>query len=291
MTEEFQIWPTAAPGSEAWDWSTGVMNWQEPGGPPQNRMLRNVVTPTLTLYKPAEGTATGAAIIIAPGGAFHFLMIDKEGGDLARRLASLGLTAFVLNYRVARTPDSDADMPTFVENLFQILPHPGPKEEDAPVGTAETEAARLLAEEDGRQAIRFVRRHAARWGVHPQRIGIAGFSAGGGIAVNAALEHDAESRPDFVGGVYPGYRPVGAIPENPPPLFLAIADDDEAVAPISVTRLYADWHKARGSVELHVFANGAHGFGFERRGENTLANQWTRLFEAWLRAHGHLTRS
>jgi acetyl esterase/lipase len=246
-------------------------------------MARNVVVPTLTLHRP-EGKSNGAAMIVAPGGAFHFLMMDKEGHDLARWLSGKGITAFVLKYRLARTPDEDSEMPSFVEDLVRRLPHPTREEVNPPVGTRETEAARLLAEEDGLQAIRFVRRQAARWSLDPQMVGIGGFSAGGGVAVNAALQRDEKARPNFVAGIYPGYRPLGETPRSLPPLFLAVADDDLAVAPISVIRLYEGWRKAGGAAELHVFADGKHGFGVKREG--VLANQWTGLFDRWLHSCG-----
>ena len=80
---------------------------------------------------------------MAPGGAFHVLSIDNEGYDMARWLTGLGVTAFVLKYRLARTPDDDAELPGFLGDLFNRLPHPGPTEVDPPVGTKETEEARL----------------------------------------------------------------------------------------------------------------------------------------------------
>src|SRR4051794_8794007 len=85
----FAIWPGVAPGSEAWTWHEVIENRN-------GRMARNVVIPTLTMYKPAAGKADGASVIIAPGGAFRFLMVDYEGVDMARWLAERGVTAFVL---------------------------------------------------------------------------------------------------------------------------------------------------------------------------------------------------
>jgi len=114
-----------------------------------------------------------------------------------------------------------------------------------------------------------------------------GFSAGGGIAVNAALEHDPLSRPDFAAGIYPGYRSVAPVPEDAPPLFIAIADDDDAVAPISSARLYEAWHKTVKSVELHIFANGGHGFGMRK--QNLLPDVWIDLFKQWMTANGYIS--
>src|SRR3954447_10817156 len=111
----FAIWPGAAPGSETWDWR------EQLSGQVGNRMVRNVVTPTLTMYKPATGQANGASLIIAPGGAFRFLMVDYEGIDMARWLVERGVTAFVLKYRVMHTPEDDAGMRTYLQNLMKAL--------------------------------------------------------------------------------------------------------------------------------------------------------------------------
>lgn len=283
----FTIWPGAGipPGSEMWSWHEQAM--QPPESSIPNEMVRNVVVPTLTMFKPAADTATGTAIIVVPGGAFHFLMMIHEGYDVARWLTTLGITAFVLKYRVQHTPENDADMPAFLENLGKKLPSVSQTEVDPPMTYSPAEEARLWAEEDGRQAIRFLRQNAADWGGDPNRIGIMGFSAGGGITVNAALEYDSLSRPDFVAGIYPGYRIVTLIPEDAPPLFIVIADDDALVAPISSARLYEAWHKAGQSVELHIFANGGHGFGI--REQTLLSDQWTGLFKHWLAAQGYIS--
>jgi len=251
-------------------------------------MVRNVVIPTLTLFKPSPDAVNGTAIIVAPGGAFHFLMMDHEGYDVAHWLTNLGVTAFVLKYRVQHTPENDADMPGFLEELGQKLPHPDHLEVNPPTSYPPAEAARLWGEEDGRQAIRFLREHAEEFGIDPNRIGIMGFSAGGGIAINAVLEHDSLSRPDFAAGIYPGYRIVTPVPEDAPPLFTAIADDDRAVAPISSSRLYEAWHKAGKPVELHIFANGGHGFGMNK--QDLLSDLWIDLFKNWMNSHGFLDK-
>lgn len=255
---------------------------QAPNVPSSSRMVRNVVIPTLTVFEPSADIANGTAVVVAPGGAFHFLMMDHEGYDVARWLNHLGVTGFVLKYRVQRTPDDDAEMPVFLDKLGEELPHPDQTEVNPPMSHPGAEEARLWGEEDARQAIRFLRQNAADLNIDAKKIGIIGFSAGGGIAVNAALEHDDLSRPDFVAGIYVGYRLVDAVQEDLPPLFLAIADDDKAVAPISSARLYEAWHKADKPFELHVFANGGHGFGMREQG--LLSDLWTQLFKGWLTA-------
>ncbi len=285
----FAIWPGTGvpPGSEEWTWHEQTMQVPMFGSTAPTTMVRNVVIPTVTIFKPAAGTANGTSLIVAPGGAFRFLMMDAEGYDIARWLTQLGVTAFVLRYRVAHMLENDADMLAFMQNLLNILPHQSRTEEAPPVGDEAAEAARTWAEEDGRQAIRFVRQHAKEWGLDPNRIGIAGFSAGGGIVMGTVMQHDAQSKPDFAAGIYPGYTTATPVPADAPPLFVAIADDDMLVAPISAARLYEAWHKAGKPVELHIFARGYHGFGMKK--QNLPTDSWIDLFKNWLAAQDYLS--
>lgn len=274
----YRIYPGngVPPGSEGWTWGEQVMAapWNT-----SRRMVRNVVVPTLTVFKPAK--PNGTSMVIAPGGAFHFLMVDHEGYDLARWATERGITAFVLKYRVMRTPDRDDEMLAFREDLTVRLqasrkasaPHPSPLTEDG----------RLWAIADGRQAMRWVRERAGEFGIDPGRIGLAGFSAGGGLAVGVALEHEAESRPDFVCAVYPPHHLL-QVPNDAAPLFLIISDDDLSVAPETATRLYEAWHAAGKAAELHIFGNGGHGWGMGKGGH--LSDIWITLFDNWLRVRG-----
>jgi hypothetical protein len=101
------------------------------------------------MFAPAAATRNGTAVIVAPGGAFHFLMMNHEGDDVARWLASLGVMAFVLRCRLNRTPESDSEMPAFLGRLFTVLPHPARTDVSPPVANAPTEQARRWAEGDG----------------------------------------------------------------------------------------------------------------------------------------------
>lgn len=277
----WRIWPGNGipPGSETWDWRERVA--QVPWTDVPRLYARNVVVPTVTLHRPAEGRANGTAMVVAPGGAFHFLMLEHEGHAMARWLTGLGITVLVLKYRLLRTPDDDAQMLAFRADLHKRLDKPG-QTDTAPPGREFMRETRKLGEEDGRQAIRFARAHATELGIDPRRIGIAGYSAGGGVAMGAALRHDAPSRPDYAVAIYPAWRAeLLPVPANAPPLFLAVSDDDPQVAPMSTSRLYEAWHAAGASAELHVFANGGHGWGMDRHG--TLPDIWTTLLENWLR--------
>ncbi|HWA43930.1 MAG TPA: alpha/beta hydrolase fold domain-containing protein, partial [Hypericibacter adhaerens] len=267
-------------GSEGWDWREQVA--QVPWLDTPRLYARNVVVPTVTLHRPAAGAANGTATVVAPGGAFHFLMIEHEGHDMARWLTGLGVTVFVLKYRLMRTPDDDAQMLEFRANLHTRLSKPGRTDTAPPVSREFMREAREFGEEDGRQALRFVRAHAGELGIAPDRIGIAGYSAGGGVAMGAALRYDAASRPDYVAAIYPAWRTeLLPVPHDAPPLFLAVSDDDPQVAPMSTSRLYEAWHTSGASAELHVFATGGHGWGMDRHDD--LPDIWTTLLERWLR--------
>lgn len=283
--EVYAIYPgTGVPsGSENWTWQEQTTTAPIDSS---SQMARNIVVPTLTMFEPKNGNPNGTAVIVAPGGAFHFLMMNHEGYDVARHLSEQGITAFVLKYRVAHTTENNEELPEYLNELFADLPQVSQTDVDPPVGFPELEKARLLAEEDGRQAIRFLRTHASDLGIDPNKIGFMGFSAGGGIAVNAALEFDSLSRPNFVGGIYPGYRIVESVPQNLPPLFIAIANDDKLVGPVSSSRLYETWHERNIPVALHIFTNGGHGFGL--RDQNLLSDQWFTLFTNWMTAQGFL---
>ena len=276
----FAIWPGTPPGSESWTWREQSANR---GG---NRMVRNVVTPTLTMYRPAAGKANGSSIVIAPGGAFRFLMVDYEGVDMARSLVEHGITAFVLKYRLIHTPEDEAAMSDYLRDLGKRLAASDTKSESPPPYDDATKAAIAIAEEDGRQAIRYVRQHAAEWSLDPHRMGIAGFSAGGGVVMGPVMQHDAESRPDFAAPIYPAYRTATPVPNDAPPLFIVIADDDKLISPNSSARLYMAWHSAGKSAELHIFRSGDHGFGMKK--QNRPTDQWIALFYTWLESSGFL---
>src|SRR4051794_14911787 len=274
----FAIWPGSAPGSEKWTWH----EQSRQGG--TNRMVRNVVTPTLTMYRPAAGKANGTSVIIAPGGAFRFLMVDYEGVDMARWLVQRGITAFVLRYRLMQTPEDDAEMGRYLVNLTKAFSGRDTTSENPPTYDEPTKAAIAIAEEDGRQAIRYVRQHATEWSLDPHRVGIVGFSAGGAVVMGPVMQHDAASRPDFAAPIYPAYRTATPVPDDAPPLFIVIADDDKLISPNSSARLYMAWHSARKSAELHIFSHGDHGFGMKKN--NRPADRWIDLFYAWLGSSG-----
>lgn len=267
------IWPGTPPGSSDWHWSAqeSVINGE--------MLTRNVTVPTLEVFPPVA-SANGTAVIVAPGGAFHVLAVEFEGTELAAWLADRGVAAFVLRYRLARTPADEPELLAFLADLDRRV-----REVPWEVGTRavlgeQAERAKALAEEDGRQAVRLLRTRAHEWGVDPARIGMVGFSAGAGVTIEAAASPDPDSRPDFAAPLY-GSRPAAAaVPSDAPPLFLAAARDDPAVPPAESVATWTAWQEAGRPAELHIFATGGHGFGVKTQGLGSDA--WLELFQTWM---------
>jgi acetyl esterase/lipase len=260
------VWPRGAPGSE--DWS---QQEQEAMAPPpiSIRVVRNVVRPTLTAFLPDPTVANGTAVIVCPGGAFHFLAIQHEGLDVAHWLNARGIAAFVLRYRLLETPVPDDE---FLQRLHQNL---ADRSRMLDIGG--------LAIADGQQAVRVVRRRAAEWGIAAYRIGIMGFSAGGVVTTGTAAEYDAESRPNFAAPIYSAPCDVPSVPADAPPLFIALAGDDQMAVDASVP-LYTKWQAAKHAAELHIYAKGGHGFGMYTQG--LPSDAWIERFGEWLQAQG-----
>lgn len=239
-------------------------------------VVANVSQPTLAAYLPDASVANGTALVIAPGGGFHFLSINNEGADVAKWCVENGIAAFVLRYRL---------VPTGEDGVMEFFQKAGERkkmdEEMAPFIA--------LAKADGLAAIEYVRSHAADFGVQPDRIGIMGFSAGGTVAGAAAFEYTSPAnRPDFAAPIYPALHVVDAskMPENPMPLFVAVTGDDFFGFQSLCTALYNQWNGARQPIELHIYEQGGHGFGMRKQG--LPSDQWIEAFRAWLDSHGWL---
>ena len=253
--------------------------------------MRYVTNPTLDMYPAPVEKATNTAVIICPGGGYRALAIDHEGTQVAKWLNSLGITAFVLKYRL---PD-DAIM------------------ENKSIGPLQ----------DGQQAIRIVRRHAKEWGIDPDKIGIMGFSAGGHLASSLSTHFNEKvyqpedltsARPDFSLLIYPvismdsgithwGSR-VNLLGGNPspelvnhfsnelqvnsktPPAFMVHSLDDNAV-PVQNSIGYAlSMHKFNIACELHLYQSGGHGYGLGRSANTE--STWPVACRRWLEARGYI---
>jgi len=279
------LWPDSAPGSDGLAFRETVAERSSDPGL-HDRCVTNVLRPSLEIFRPDE--PNGAAAIIAPGGAFQRIVIDKEGRDIAEWLNRLGVTAFVLTYRL---PSEGHDAPA-----------------DVPL-------------QDAQRAIRVVRSRTQEFGIDPNRIGVVGFSAGGHLAGSLAAFHDSEvyppvdeadrlsARPDFAVLVYPAVQPdsirteaLARMPEldlvisnRPlvdgasktwPPTFLLHTTDDTSVSAEGSVRLFLALRSAGVPAELHVFQQGGHGFGI--RLASGPMNQWPTLCGEWLRNLGIL---
>lgn len=263
------LWPKGAPGAPsnpAPEADTTTAKDNLVAGKPLIR-LGNVSVPTLTVYTPRHKN-TGAAVVVFPGGGYHILAIDLEGTEVCDWLNSAGITCVLVKYRV---PDSG----------------PYPKSS--------------AALQDAQRALGMVRAHASEWHIDPQRVGVLGFSAGAHLA--AALSTHFEQRlydpidsadglscrPDFAVIVYPGYlaledknfapnpdiRPTG----QTPPSFIVQAEDDPVHVENAVVYFLA-LKNAKAPAELHIYANGGHGYGLRRTA--LPVTTWPRSVETWL---------
>ena len=263
------LYPGVAPGSEN---ATQKEAWMKAPG---DRVARNVTRPTLTPFLPAKDKATGVGVVVAPGGGFFVLSMDNEGYDVARWLQAHGIAAFVLKYRVNPTPEDLSKMPAFP------APAGGPGAEPPPMPSGERAA---MAIADGQEALRMVRRRAKDWGVDPKRLGMMGFSAGGGTVMGVTLKDDPTARPDFIAPIYGGFSHV-TVPSDAPPMFIARAADDPLMG-TSGFGVVEDWQKAGVPVELHMYEHGGHGFGASTKG--TTSDKWMDEFYLWLKDRGTL---
>lgn len=241
---------------------------------------RNVTVATLTPFLPDPTKATGAAVIVTPGGGFRTLSMENEGWDVARALAAKGVAAFVLKYRLNQTP---REMPAFEQSMREMFS-----------GTART-APRMNPEQaiaglapqiaDARAAFALIRKRAGEWHVDPDRIGMVGFSAGAMLTLATTLAGQ-DAKPAFIGLIY---GPLGAVtvPADAPPAFVALAADDPFFAN-SGFGLIESWKTAKRPVEFHLYEQGGHGFGMYPK--TTTSTGWFEAYASWLRMHGYLDR-
>lgn len=255
------LWPEGAPRSEA--------RKDEPEKIVGDN-VSNIHFPTITAYLPAKAKATGCAVIIAPGGGHRYLVMQKEGYQIAEWLANHGVAGFVLKNRLA---NDDAT----------------PPERSQPY-TVDRDA---LA--DAQRAIRVIRSRAAEWKLDPARIGIIGFSAGGEIALLAGTGGVAarpevadiierqSSRPNFFGLIYPGglRRSDVMLSNTTPPVFLACGHGDNYNIAAPLAEFYLRCKQVGMNAELHIYAGAGHGFGIDG-GNNAAAATWIARFHEWL---------
>jgi len=248
-------------------------------------MLRNVSEPTLSVFRPAK--PNGVGVIVCPGGGWRILTVEHEGIDVAKWLTAHGYTAFLLKYRVHGTPATQTDYDAWEVKLISQIDtaRSGRSAFRAMSDIAPYEifrAAREAAADDGRRAVAIVRERAEKWELDPGKIGMMGFSAGAFLVADVAVDPQAAPLA-FAAPIYGGETQGRSVPENAPPLFTVVAQDD-FVAYRMIESLYSDWTDARRSAELHIYRRGNHGFGMVRQGSPS--DRWINLFHEWLADQG-----
>jgi acetyl esterase/lipase len=252
-------------------------------------IISNVTVPTLTVYAPEKGKANGTSVIICPGGGYWILAASHEGSDVAKEFNKMGVTAFVLKYRI---PNEKAQVDRTIAPL-----------------------------QDAQQAIRTVRKDALKYGINPNRIGIMGFSAGGHLAATASTHYmkpvgenvdDTNVRPDFSILIYPvisfkefGHKGsadqlIGKTPtpdlvelysnetqvtKDTPPVMLVHAGDDMAVPVKNSLSYYEACQKNGVSASLVIYPKGGHGFGMNNK---STKEKWMDNVKNWMEAMGWL---
>jgi endo-1,4-beta-xylanase len=254
---EIRLWPNGAPGSEGQTQKELIVRSKS-----GERSVYQVHKPSITPFLPEKAKATGAAVLVIPGGGHRVLAIEHEGYNVAKKLAEDGIAAFVLKYRLARDTNS----------TYQI-------ERDA------------LA--DTQRALRLIRSRANEWGIDANKLGVMGFSAGGELASMASIRgaggteqsqdplEKQSARPDFQALIYPG-RSQDILPnKQSPPAFLACAYNDRQDIAEGLAEVYLRFKKAGVPAELHIYSSGGHGFGLRETNRKPVA-KWMERFEEWL---------
>jgi acetyl esterase/lipase len=263
--QEILLWPNGAPGPQ--NTNADAVRIAEPTG---DHVYTWVHDPSITAFLPSKHKATGAAVLVIPGGGHREIWIDHEGYHVAQWLGAHGVAAFVLKYRLSMATNS---------------PYTVDRDE-----LGETQ-----------RAIRLVRSRADEWRLNPQRIGVIGFSAGGELAFLAGMSADdgapdatdpidrQSSRPDFQALMYPGNLKRIQITTNTPPSFLVCGANDRPDISEGLPKVYLELKQDKVPVELHIYSGVGHGFGIRPTNTGAVA-QWPELFDAWLKQNGFLKK-
>ena len=262
-SQTIYLWENGAPGFEKLkDNPESAKDW----------WVRDIHNPSIVVYKPAKNIAKATAVLIAPGGGHKNLVFNSEGRDAALFLNKLGITAFVLKYRLARQEGSP----------YSLDIHP---------------------QQDAYRAMRTIRSKAKEFGVDPNKIGIMGFSAGGEVVASVAygagdgdakakdLVDRANGKPNFQILVYPGPLWIPkTIDNNAPPAFMVAAMDDACCAKpiVDLAQLY---HAAKIPAEIHLYAKGDHAFNMGYRTTLKGLHAWPDRLADWLEDSGYIPAS
>lgn len=247
------LWPNGAPGYE---------NRKNEPEIAKDYYVKNIHHPSITVYLPPKEKATGAAVVICPGGGFRLLVYNSEGVNPAKYLNDLGIAAIILKYRLFR--------------------------EDS------TYSLEKEVRQDAYRAMRLVRSHAKEWQIDTGRVGMWGFSAGGEVVTQIAYapgQGDPKAKdpvdrlngkPDFQILVYPGPLGIPAtVPADAPKAFFVVANNDACCSAPIVTLLSA-YRAAKVPVETHIFANGDHAFNMGYKTDLQSLKAWPILLTNWM---------
>ena len=254
--EVIQLYDGPAPGSEDWDWDEEV----------HYGLITGVSHPTLTVFRPEN--PNGVGMVVCPGGGFCFLAYTTEGEGISKVLNEQGITCFVLKYRIFHD-----------EDIRRLASYYGE-------GKMDSISAGVIpmALEDAANAIRYVRSHAAEYGIDPEKIGITGSSAGGCITMGTSMAATADDyRPNFAVANYPYLSPhiLREAPDKPLPLFIASCTDDSLVPVTHSIEFYKIWLAKNQKVELHIYQQGDHSFVCIPR--NCEVDTWTESLFRWFK--------
>jgi acetyl esterase/lipase len=258
---EIPLWANGAPGFESRrNEPTQAKDW----------WVKNIHNPSITVYAAPKHKATGTAVIVCPGGGHRELVFNAEGKEAAEFLNSIGVTAFVLKYRLANEENSPYTLEKHVR-------------------------------EDAYRAMRLVRSRATEWNVNPDKIGMLGFSAGGEVVALVAYASGAgnpwaadpvdkvNGKPNFQMLVYPGPGFIpNPIPKDAPPVFLLVANDDVCCSE-SVLKLLQGYRTANIPVEAHIYSQGKHAFNMGNRSKLNSIKTWPQRMADWMSDTGLLT--
>ena len=281
VPQEIRLWPGKAPGSESW-----ILREATVTSPTGDRTITNVSDPTVTVFLPAAASATGTAVVVAPGGALRLLGWDNEGVKVAQWLNSKGIAALVLKYRTLQTMPASGGLRGAPSSGPSVAGGQPRKELEIRNGNANPESDDPALREvlqmgvaDAQQALRLARRNADSWRIDPARVGIMGFSAGGGIAVGTALAERSDASPDFLVSLYgPSLQDVN-VPAHAPPLFIAVGSSHFNVTN-GCLALFAAWKGAGKPAEIHIYDQVSAGFGMTKRG--LPVDSWNDRLLEWL---------
>ena len=265
------LWPAGATTLQGAGEKEIVMVPENPQPGERPRKIKNIHNPSIEVFLPSAEKATGAAILVAAGGAHRELNVGTEGSDIAEWLYQFGVAAFILKYRLEQTP-----------------------------GYHYTVAGEAL--QDTQRALRIIRSRAKEWRINPGRVGILGFSAGGALAALADIRFDRGNpdasdrieqqscRPDFVALVYAGWRPMDlAAPKDAAPAFLTSAGIDDKFHARQTVEFYNALFSVGVPAELHIYGHGGHGGGIKPR-DGIPFGTWHHRFQEWLADLGMLKK-